>query len=75
MLVFSDGVTDVFSPDDEQLGPEGFLALAEQAVSELRQPPPLDGLVQVLLDKVRRFRGSEEFDDDLTLLALRRVGP
>jgi sigma-B regulation protein RsbU (phosphoserine phosphatase) len=75
VLVFSDGVTDVFSPDDEQLGPEGFLALAEQAVSELRQPPPLDGLVQVLLDKVRRFRGSEEFDDDLTLLALRRVGP
>jgi sigma-B regulation protein RsbU (phosphoserine phosphatase) len=72
VLVFSDGVTDVFSPAGEQLGPEGFLALAEQTLSEIPRPPVLDDMLQTL-DKIRRFRGSGEFGDDLTLLALRRL--
>jgi phosphoserine phosphatase RsbU/P len=73
VLVFSDGITDVFSPTDEQLGPNGFLTLAEQTISDLVRPVRLEDLVQALIDKIRKFRGSDEFDDDMTLLALRRL--
>jgi len=71
-LVFSDGVTDVFSPQGEQLGPEGFLRFAESALAELPQPVLLDDLAATLIGKIERFHGSNEFDDDLTLLVLRR---
>jgi phosphoserine phosphatase RsbU/P len=72
VLLFSDGVTDVFSPDNEQLGPEGFLKLAEATMSEIAQPVVLDDLVQALVEKIRQFHGARELNDDLTLLALRR---
>lgn len=74
VLVFSDGVTDVFSVGDEQLGPNGFSALAQQVISALARPVQLEALVQGLMDRIRQFRGSDEFDDDITLLALRRLG-
>lgn len=74
VLVFSDGVTDVFSIEDEQLGPEGFLQLAEETMAAMTQPVVLDDLVQALIEKMRLFHGSQEFDDDLTLLALRKRG-
>ena len=72
-LVFSDGITDVFSPEGVQLGPEGFTELAEAAVAELEQPISLDELSSTLIEKIEQFHGSGEFDDDLTLLALRRL--
>ena len=72
VLVFSDGVTDVFSPEDEQLGPEGFLRLARVTMSEMAETIVLDDLIEALLEKIRQFHGAMEFDDDLTLLALRR---
>jgi sigma-B regulation protein RsbU (phosphoserine phosphatase) len=72
-LVFSDGITDAFSPEGEQLGPEGFLKLAEAAVAELEQPVSLDELAATLIEKIERFHGAGEFEDDMTLLALRRL--
>jgi sigma-B regulation protein RsbU (phosphoserine phosphatase) len=73
VLVFSDGMTDVFSPEGEQLGPEGFLHLAENAMKELPKPVSLDELAVSLVEKIQLFHGSGEFDDDLTLLTLRRL--
>ena len=72
VLVFSDGVTDVFSSQDQQLGPEGFRSLAEKTMAARTQPVVLDELVQALIEKIREFHGVQEFEDDLTLLALRR---
>jgi hypothetical protein len=37
VLIFSDGVTDVFSPDDEQLRPVGTQRFAEQCLAELKR--------------------------------------
>jgi phosphoserine phosphatase RsbU/P len=72
VLLFSDGVTDVFSCEDEQLGPDGFLKLTEATMSEMVQPVALDDLVQALVEKIRQFHGARELNDDLTLLALRK---
>jgi sigma-B regulation protein RsbU (phosphoserine phosphatase) len=69
VLVFSDGVTDVFSRADEQLGPDGFLSLTEETMSAMAQPVVLDDLIQALIKRVQQFHGGMEFDDDLTLLA------
>ncbi len=72
VLIFSDGVTDVFSRDGEQLGPEGFLSLTEKTMSAMAQPAVLDDLIQALIEGIQQFHGAKEFDDDLTLLAIRR---
>jgi phosphoserine phosphatase RsbU/P len=72
VLMFSDGVTDVFSRDGEQLGPDGFLSLTEETMSAMAQPVLLYDLVKALIERIQQFHGGEVFDDDLTLLALRR---
>lgn len=72
VLVFSDGVTDTFAPDGEQLSADGFLCLAEEATSASTGPISLDSLVQRLVEKIQQFHGALELEDDLTLLALRR---
>jgi phosphoserine phosphatase RsbU/P len=74
VLVFSDGITDVFSPADEQLGPEGLQRLAEESMCELPEPVELGKLTEKLVEKIQRFHGSAEFEDDFTLLALRWLG-
>ena len=73
VLAFSDGVTDAFSPTEEQLGPEGILSLAEETIAELPAPISLDLLSATLIKKIELFHGPGELDDDLTLLALRRL--
>ena len=72
VLIFSDGMTDVFAPDGEQLGAEGILEFATQTIEEIGRPANLEELTSGLVRKVRAYHGSEEFEDDFTLLALRR---
>jgi phosphoserine phosphatase RsbU/P len=73
VLAFSDGVTEAFSPTHEQLGPEDILSLAEETIAEIPSPISLDLLSVTLIDKIERFHGMRDLDDDLTLLALRRL--
>lgn len=73
VLAFSDGVTDAFSPAEEQLGPDGVLSLAEETIAEIPVPVSLDLFSMTLIDKIERFHGPGDLDDDLTLLALRRI--
>ncbi len=72
VLAFSDAVTEVESPDDEQLAPEGFLDLAGVTLARLPRPPALPDFAEALVEAIRRYHGAEEFEDDLTLLTLRR---
>lgn len=72
VLAFSDAVTEVESPAGEQLTPEGFLELAGKTLAAFGQPPALGEFAAALVDGIRRYHGAEEFDDDLTLLTLRR---
>jgi serine phosphatase RsbU (regulator of sigma subunit) len=73
ILAFSDGATEVHSPEGEQLTAKGFLTLAEDTLRGLAEPWELGKLSQALLERVQRHRGDEELEDDVTLLTLRRV--
>jgi sigma-B regulation protein RsbU (phosphoserine phosphatase) len=71
-LAFSDGLTEVGSPEGEQLGAKGFLRLANQIFSRPSPPTSLHDVAEGLLDAVGAYHGSDHFKDDLTLLLLRR---
>jgi phosphoserine phosphatase RsbU/P len=72
VLAFSDGVTEVEAPEGEQLSPEGFLDLVVGTHAQLRDAVPLNNLSKALFDGITRYHGPSEFEDDLTLLAIRR---
>ncbi len=73
VMVFSDAMTEVGSRDGEQLTAEGFLALANTVSAGLSQPPALHDFAEALIEAARRYQGKGEFEDDLTLLTLRRA--
>ncbi len=73
VLAFSDGVTDVESPEGEQLTAEGFFDLVSRMQTQLSPPAPLHDLAEALFEAIRRYHAPGEFEDDLTLLALRRL--
>ncbi len=72
VLAFSDGVTDVQSPNGEQLTAEGFLDLAGVTLTRLSWPPALHDFADALLENISRYHSGKEFEDDVTLLTLRR---
>jgi serine phosphatase RsbU (regulator of sigma subunit) len=73
ILAFSDGATEVHSPEGEQLTAKGFLTLAEETLGSLDEASQLGNFSQGLLERVQRHRGGGELEDDITLLTLRRV--
>jgi serine phosphatase RsbU (regulator of sigma subunit) len=74
ILAYSDGATEVRSPAGTQLSPKGFLELAEKTVKKLANPLALPEFSQAILQGVQHHRGRDgEFEDDVTLLTLRRI--
>lgn len=73
ILAFSDGATEAQSPAGEQLAPAGFRQLAEATLRKLPQPLKLPDFSAAALEGVQAHRGGAELEDDITLLALRRV--
>src|SRR5262249_22143617 len=69
LLLYSDGVSEAFNPQEECYGNERLLADAG-----LFSGQPADALVAGLLAKVRTFAGSAPQSDDIALLALRVGG-
>jgi sigma-B regulation protein RsbU (phosphoserine phosphatase) len=74
VLMFSDGLTDVFSPDGEMLTAEGFMELARTTLARFSSHVPLHTFVEALVDAIKSFHGAQNLEDDLTLLTLRRSG-
>ncbi len=70
VLVISDAATEVASPEGEQLSAEGFLELVGRTLDRLPRPPSLGDFAEALIEAISRHHGSEEFEDDLTLMAL-----
>jgi sigma-B regulation protein RsbU (phosphoserine phosphatase) len=73
VLVFSDGITDAFSRRRRTTWPRRVSPPRRNTMKELPKPASLDELAVSLVEKIQLFHGSGEFDDDLTLLALRRL--
>jgi len=74
ILAFSDGATEVRSPDDAQLTPAGFLQLAETSLRKMPPPVRLPDFSSALLEGLQSYRRGTEFEDDVTLLTLRHAG-
>lgn len=73
ILAFSDGATEARSPGGDLLTPKGFLDLAQQTILARPRPLALPSLSSALLDGLQAYHKQAEFDDDVTLLNLRRA--
>ena len=69
MFCYTDGITEAMNEEDEQFGMERM----QQAFAET---PPEDAqhAVQIMVDAVNEFAGDAIQSDDLTCLALCRLG-
>jgi PAS domain S-box-containing protein len=67
MLIMSDGLADVFNADGEEYGYERILA--NFASNDF---PSVDDLLLSFDRAAREWLGSEDFEDDITLVAVRR---
>ena len=67
LLLCSDGVTECAGRDGGFLPPELLRQLLVEGGGR-----PLDGLLDLLGDELRRWRGRDDYDDDVTILALER---
>ena len=72
VMAFSDAVTEVKSPEGDELTAEGFRGLAQCAAAGLDPDAPIAELPKRLLAALDRYQQAEQFEDDLTLLVLRR---
>jgi sigma-B regulation protein RsbU (phosphoserine phosphatase) len=67
LVLYTDGVSEAFSPAREQYGTDRLASLLEAK----RGSGPNE-LVAAILEDVKRFRASAAKSDDLTVMALRR---
>jgi phosphoserine phosphatase RsbU/P len=74
VLLFSDGLTDVFSPDGEMLTADGFMELARTTLAGFSSHVPLHKFVEALVAAIKDFHRADNLEDDLTLVTLRRLG-
>jgi phosphoserine phosphatase RsbU/P len=68
LLLYTDGVVEAQNESEEMFGDERLIRFLCA-----NQDTHLDKLVDGLINEVRAFSGSSEFEDDLTLLALRKI--
>jgi sigma-B regulation protein RsbU (phosphoserine phosphatase) len=69
LLLCSDGVTECHNLAQQQFGMDRLEDCLNQGASQ-----PLDELMHSLEEKLLHWRGSEEFDDDVSVLALEMSG-
>lgn len=68
MLLFTDGIPEVTSPEGEMFG-RGRLMRATRAARAL----PAQEICHTLLSRARRHRAQAPLQDDMTLLAVKRI--
>ena len=66
ILTFTDGVNEITNFKKEELGTQG---LQDFALSNFEMP--IEDFNDALLNHLRSFKGSEDFEDDVTILSLR----
>lgn len=70
LFVYSDGVTTCFNPKDEPFSTERFMRILDRN----RHNPLREGLL-VTKEELHEWRLSDQFEDDLSVLAIERVRP
>jgi len=76
LLMFTDGAHDVQAPNDKRLGTAGLLSACPDVGGE-NAPASHNArwLLDAVVARINRFRGSRELGDDLTLVAIRTTAP
>jgi len=69
LIFYTDGVTEAFSADDEIFGDERLLGVLNAARQENSR-----GILDKIDDAVNLFTGLNPISDDMTLIALKRIG-
>jgi phosphoserine phosphatase RsbU/P len=68
LLLYTDGLTEAFSPEDETFGVENLELTVSSALNTSSRE-----LLDLLETTVEKFMGSHPPADDLTMLAIQRV--
>jgi len=68
IILYSDGITDCTDKDGREFSTERLLGILE-----VWRELPLPALVKKVEDAICEWRGSDEFEDDMTLLAIERI--
>jgi phosphoserine phosphatase RsbU/P len=68
LVCYTDGITEPENEYGEMFGEERLMELLLRNVNR-----PEEEIIQLVLDSVRQWTGSEELQDDMTLLLARRV--
>ncbi|MDH3216609.1 MAG: SpoIIE family protein phosphatase [Candidatus Krumholzibacteria bacterium] len=67
LVVFSDGITDAFDPEDNQFGEQRLVEILTQ-----HQKQSAEDIIDRIIDAVKKHAGTAPQTDDLTLLVLKR---
>ncbi|HVV70525.1 MAG TPA: PP2C family protein-serine/threonine phosphatase, partial [Verrucomicrobiae bacterium] len=72
ILLFTDGLYELTAPDQEEYGQERLLNSVKRHLQM-----PTDTLLDAVLEDAQRFAHTDEFDDDVCLVAMTaaHVGP
>jgi phosphoserine phosphatase RsbU/P len=66
IVMYTDGVTEAFNPQDEEFGEERLMDYLEK-----HRKYPVREIIDGLIDEVRRFCGSRSQSDDITLVVVK----
>ncbi|NTU52444.1 MAG: SpoIIE family protein phosphatase [Chlorobiaceae bacterium] len=69
LILYSDGITENRSPDDELFGIERFIALLEQHAAL-----PTETIIEKIREELFRFCTCRSFEDDVTCIVIRILG-
>ena len=66
IVMYTDGITEAFNPQDEEFGEERLMDYLQNHRND-----PVQEIIDGLVDEVRRFCGSRQQSDDITLVIVR----
>jgi sigma-B regulation protein RsbU (phosphoserine phosphatase) len=69
LLMYTDGVIEVTDANDAEFGEARLTRVLSESADR-----PAAGIVSALLDATRRYSGLSRFDDDFTLVVIKRLG-
>ena len=73
LFLSSDGLTEARNGGDEFLEPEGVVKLLTESTADTSPRATLVEMAAVFLRRLDQFRSGKDFEDDITLLWLRRL--
>ena len=71
LLLFTDGVYEVFNENREEFGEKRFLALLQAGLQNGLFEKPIKEIINSIIEHLNTYKNNEPFIDDITLLGIR----